>query len=654
MENKKMNKNYRIALSLVVIFAISVFSGCVGESEKHEELIIQLDTDVVFLDIRDPNAASGYDVEVFHQWSGYLMQLAPGEDTAVMPGVAESWEVTNPATENETWTFTIRDDAKFHDGTEIKAKDVAYSMWADRYITWAYDNVSEAKADYEGDGYNVTFPASDPNGDGKVVTFSGAWFPDPTFAYGHAGQYWGNEMLVPYGSHGLYTDNNDSCMAKYEQWLEAPISAGPLKYSDRAEEDYVLLERFDEWYGWGETFTSTMGKSYTFPALSDAFKTVRYRVIEDNAMALVELRTGGIDAIAGFFLSKDALIETNNTDGFKGWLTDTLTNYAITMNIEGDWPTFFGGPGNFPLSEPWFRKAVSHVVNRTNMVNNVKLGLAKAKTNIFSDKSLQDFPGIDTSDYYDYAQGLEEAEAILDAMGYVPGKFSSEPTNRFGFGVYANETQIDGVNQTKGRHFTAVTDDRAERVNMALAIKKDLAQIGIILDVEILEWGSFLSAIRTEPDTGFDYNDTYVGVPDPDFTGPDWDFSIGASGGWLDVPHQDVGFFSYVYYMYFGYSETSWFNIDYEIAYAKFSDGEGFLWMDWPGGPSDWPYPVPEYKPDNEQYVEACEDAGWLVHEYLPRIPLMSASDVYLMNEKLNNFIGSMGGHYHAAYSYWA
>ncbi len=648
-----MNKNYRIALSLVVIFAISVFSGCVGETEKHEELVLELDQDLIFIDIRDPQASSAYDVEVNYQYAGYLMQLAPGETLVIMPGVAESWTVTNPATENETWTFNIREGAKFHDGSEITAKDVQYSYYAGRYVEEQYDNVSEAMDDYVGDGYNITFPASDPNGEGSVVTFSGSFFPAPTFPFAVAGQYWGAYMLVPYGSHGTYDDNNDTCAEKYEDWVDMPISAGAFKFAEHRDEDYILFERFDQWYGWGETFEASNGESYTFPSVDDAFKRLRYRVIQDSAMALVELRTGGIDVTTGNFLSKSALMETNDTEGFYAYTTETLTTALLNMNKEGDWPTYFGGPGNFPLSEAWFRKALSHAINRTNIVENVYLGLAVEKTNVFSEKSLANFPGIDTSDYYDFDQGVAEAEAILDAMGYTPGKFSDEPDNRFGHGVYANETQINGVNQTKGKHFRIITMECDFCAPRVLAIQKDLKQIGVYLDIDIMEWGAYLTDLRYSADSGFDYNSTGP-QPDPNFRGPNWDFSTGGSGGWLDIPLNDISFYSYVYYMYYGYAETSWFNIDYEVAYAKASDGEGFLWMNWEGGPTDWPYPVPEYSADNEQFVEACEDAGEIISEYLPRVPLVAYTDAYCMNDHLNNFMGSSGGHYHAAYSYWA
>jgi peptide/nickel transport system substrate-binding protein len=41
------------------------------------------------------------------------------------PGLAESWESSNDA---KTWTFRLRKSVKFHDGTPMTAKDVAYSL----------------------------------------------------------------------------------------------------------------------------------------------------------------------------------------------------------------------------------------------------------------------------------------------------------------------------------------------------------------------------------------------------------------------------------------------------------------------------------------------------------------------------------------------
>ena len=155
-----------------------------------------------------------------------------------MPGVAESWTVNE---DGDEWTFQIREGAKLHDGTVIDAKTVKYSMIADLMAYYGYDNMSYAKYRFEEwYGLNVTFPETDPNGDGLVCTFSDGYFPDPMFPFDMAGQ-WKRFSLVPYGSHGSYEDTTEVCQAAYDDYFENPISAGPYKFVEFSEQDYVLF-----------------------------------------------------------------------------------------------------------------------------------------------------------------------------------------------------------------------------------------------------------------------------------------------------------------------------------------------------------------------------------------------------------------------------
>lgn len=48
-----------------------------------------------------------------------------GDDGAPAPGLAETWEAAEDATE---WTFTLRDDATFSDGTKVTAADALHSI----------------------------------------------------------------------------------------------------------------------------------------------------------------------------------------------------------------------------------------------------------------------------------------------------------------------------------------------------------------------------------------------------------------------------------------------------------------------------------------------------------------------------------------------
>jgi peptide/nickel transport system substrate-binding protein len=52
-----------------------------------------------------------------------LVRLGPG--TSIEPDLATRWDVSD---DGLTWTFQIRDDARWHDGTPVTAADVAYTV----------------------------------------------------------------------------------------------------------------------------------------------------------------------------------------------------------------------------------------------------------------------------------------------------------------------------------------------------------------------------------------------------------------------------------------------------------------------------------------------------------------------------------------------
>ena len=54
-----------------------------------------------------------------------LLTFENNDVTEPKPGLATSWEVNDDATE---FTFTLRDDAVFSDGTPLTAADVAFSL----------------------------------------------------------------------------------------------------------------------------------------------------------------------------------------------------------------------------------------------------------------------------------------------------------------------------------------------------------------------------------------------------------------------------------------------------------------------------------------------------------------------------------------------
>jgi peptide/nickel transport system substrate-binding protein len=70
------------------------------------------------------------------------------EDLTMEPSLAESWETSD---DQLTWTFTLRDDVTFHDGSEFDSADVVYSY--NRIIdeelnnAFRFQNVESVEAD---------------------------------------------------------------------------------------------------------------------------------------------------------------------------------------------------------------------------------------------------------------------------------------------------------------------------------------------------------------------------------------------------------------------------------------------------------------------------------------------------------------------------
>ncbi|NHJ01982.1 MAG: ABC transporter substrate-binding protein [Candidatus Heimdallarchaeota archaeon] len=647
MEKIQMNGKYRIALVIIGIFAITLLSGCVG-TETHDTLILQIEEEIIDLDNRYYGSSSLYDSVVAYQYQGYLGLIAPGETIVTMPGVAESWESNEDQSE---WTFNLREGLTFHDGTPIDAKAVRYSFYADFMVYYGLNNVSEGELYLNTYfGMNITFPDADPNGDGYVVNFHGGWYPDPMFLFDVCGQ-WNIFTLIPYNSHGSYTDSTEVCQDKLADFQDNPVSCGPYKFVEYATQDYVLMERFDDWFGWGETFTGSNGETYTFPTLSKAFKYLKFRIIPEKAMALVELATNGIDVTTGRFSSQASFEEINETEGFSAYKLPVLGGATMEVNLQGDWPAVFGGPGNYPLSESWFRQAVSHAVDRTNIVDNVYLGIADERNTIFSDWILDKFSNIDVSDYYDFDQGRNKSLDILAANDMTALGFSDEPDNILGWGLYANETDINGVPQTKGRHLTLTTMDCDFCVKRALAVQKDLRQIGIYIDPELLEWGQYLTKLYAGT-PGQNYNTTGP-QPDPNFIGPAWDFTVGGFGGNYETPWDFIAYQSFATWMQYGRGGYSWLNMNYEKGYRM---ATGFAISSRLSGFPDYDstvWPVPEWSNDDEQFIEGCELAGYEMSYAMNKIPLVWYVDTYAFNDHLHNFLGARNSMYHAAYAYW-
>lgn len=162
----------------------------------------------------------------------YDSLVYPTPDGDIKPHLAERWEVSE---DGLTWTFYLRSGVKFHDGSEVTAEDVKFSM--DRLITigegYSYLFVPYIEATEVLNKYVVRFKLKEPLGPFLAILIR---------------LYILNKDLVlaniktpgPYGEYGDYA----------KPWLlEHDAGSGPYKLKEFRRGDRVIMERFEDYWG---------------------------------------------------------------------------------------------------------------------------------------------------------------------------------------------------------------------------------------------------------------------------------------------------------------------------------------------------------------------------------------------------------------------
>ncbi len=161
----------------------------------------------------------------------YDSLVFPAKDGGVVPWLAESWDTSE---DGLTWTFKLRQGVKFHDGSELTASDVVYSMKRLQTIGEGYAYMFENVADVSApDDQTVVFTLSKPSG---------------LFLLSLVRLYVLNEDLVKANTaeKGSYGENGDYG----KDWLLThDAGSGPYMVKEFPLEEYLLMEKNGDWWG---------------------------------------------------------------------------------------------------------------------------------------------------------------------------------------------------------------------------------------------------------------------------------------------------------------------------------------------------------------------------------------------------------------------
>ena len=413
-----MKKNFNRAMSLVLAAAMALsLAACGGNQENNgsgggtaggykNTLTWAQGADVTSLDPHQGKETPA--VQVNTQIFDTLVTVDP-ETNEVVPQIAESWEQTD----DQTYVFKIREGIKFHDGSDLTAEDVKFSLDRARNsaaVSYIVNFIEEVTVD---DDHTVTVKTTAP----YAPTLRNLAIP---FA-----------AIVPKAV--VEADEN--------AFIQNPVGSGPYKFVEWNHGDHVTLKAFDDYYA---------GKPET--------ENLIMKVIPETSQRTIALETGEVDL--AYDLAVNDIPKVNSDDKLTVYEIPSLTCWYESMNMNKK-----------PFDNPKVREAMSMAIDRQTIIDTINAGSGQTADAIIA-------PAV----FGYYSTGVKEynptkAKELLAEAGY-PNGFST----------------------------TLWVNDNQSRIEMCQAMQAMLLEVGVQCNLEVLEFGSFIS--RT---TAGDHDLAYFG-----------------------------------------------------------------------------------------------------------------------------------------------
>lgn len=290
-----------------------------------------------------------------------LMKLTP--EGEIEAGLATEWGFTDP--EMKVFQLTLREDAKFSDGTPVNAE--AVKAW--------FDRVAAAGGSYVGlvggivgvtadDEFTVTITLQAPNPDLALILSAGA-------------SNWGS-----IASPTALAENPDALASE-------TFGAGPYKLDSTRTTS-------------GDTYTYVRNENY-YAADSTQWDEIIVRIITNPASRLQAMQSGQLDAAGGHY----SIVEAAKADGEIAAYGAKLASQAFIISDAM-------GEKVPALGDVRVRQAMSYAIDRESIAQAI-YGSA--------DDALHQLPSYDALDptANDYPYDVAKAKDLLADAGYSDG-----------------------------------------------------------------------------------------------------------------------------------------------------------------------------------------------------------------------------------------
>lgn len=445
---------YIFRLSLLVLFVV-VLAACTDDSDVDEEaegetvddtaaegggdLVLSTGNDVVSLDPHSSNDL--YSDQVRNTvYEGLVTQ---DENFEIQPLLAENWEQVDEL----TWQFTLNEGVTFHDSSGFDAEVVKANL--DRVQDPAV--ASPRLSIFEMiDEVNVI--------DDYIVEIVTEYPFSPLLSHltHDGGGMISKEVIDEDYEKALQNSNSDYTVDEYYELREEgsdefeeiaeeissdigtvvdqkPVGTNYAEFESRIPGERTVLKRFEDY--WQEPMN---------------LDTITFKIVTETSSRIAELETGDSHVITGFEPNNLERIEDNPE-------TEPYTLYNIAMEFIGF------NTQKEPLDDVRVRQAISHVVDREEIIDGIYSGTGKIPKGPIVEGLTGHDEEVENLEY-----DLEEAERLMAEAGYEDG-----------FDI------------------SIITNDASERVDAAIYLQEALKQINVTATVDQMEWGAYLEEAST-------------------------------------------------------------------------------------------------------------------------------------------------------------
>ena len=364
-----MNPVKLLAAAVIVLVALCATTVAAAQSDD-EKVVLTIG---LTQDLDTPNVTAG---ELVSSYELYNLQYASptdlaAEDFATTPGLAESWEASN---NGKTYTYTLREGLTWSDDTPLTAEDIAYTINRSREEDWL--NYSSTVA-------NLTAEAPDAR---TVVVTSKV--NDPRLPglslYIVPKHVW---EKVPADEVGTYAALDG-------------VGSGPFTLSEWKKGQFWRMEANPNfWRG------------------QVAIDEVVFRVFRNADAMVAALRSGELDAAHA--VPESSFPDLGTEEGIVAVAGEQGGFDYLVLNSYDDRPPRDTDAFDAPhpaLTDPTFRQAIAHAIDKDTLVERVLNGIATPGTTMSTSPNPNWIPELTEEETYEF--DLEKAKQILEDAGY--------------------------------------------------------------------------------------------------------------------------------------------------------------------------------------------------------------------------------------------